>query len=274
MPPPSLLSHPWPFSLCYPPKVFHLRIEVQRHLGFGHALNLHYLLWSSLPLCRLPPPYARTPGHSPCATLPRSSISRSRSSDISASGALCFWRKFPMSCMGGSTTTGPSPAAGIIGSCGDSEGENSVGGFIPLPSQTPAPTSSPSTAQIHPWLGDHRRPSASHAAESASRPPSSSAPGMAAPLPDGGILLRDRHGHDFFLGLDLWNCSSGSISRPPSKAHFLITSLAQICKQVGKDFLLLHAHFFCGAWFCKSLVHEEQFLSSTDYTCIIEKIST
>jgi hypothetical protein len=67
---------------------------------------------------------------------------------------------------------------------------------------------------------------------------------MAAPLPDGGILLRDRHGHDFFLGLDLWNCSSGSISRPPSKAHFLIPSLAQICKQVGKDFLLLHAHFF------------------------------
>jgi hypothetical protein len=45
-------------------------------------------------------------------------------------------------------------------------------------------------------------------------------------------------------------------------------------KQVGKDFLLLHAHFLCAAWFCKSSVHEEQFLSSTDYTGVVEKLST
>jgi hypothetical protein len=30
----------------------------------------------------------------------------------------------------------------------------------------------------------------------------------------------------------------------PSKAHFSIPSLAQIYKYVGKDFSLLHAHFF------------------------------
>jgi hypothetical protein len=97
---------------------------------------------------------------------------------------------------------------------------------------------------------------------------------MAAPLPDGGILLRDHHGHDFFLGLDLWNCSSGSISHPPSKALFLNSFLGSDLQAGGEGFLATTCSIFCGAWCYKSSVHEEQFLSSIDYTCIIEKFST
>jgi hypothetical protein len=54
------------------------------------------------------------------------------------------------------------------------------------PSNLPLPSSQ--AAQIHPWQGARRRPSPPRKAGSASRPPCSSAPGMAAPSPDGWSL--------------------------------------------------------------------------------------